>query len=275
MNPCEINPHLRYARLHKTTKLLEEFAYCYDCRLFYFVQGSGQAEINGENYHFSKNHAIFIPPGGCYRFALQEPPVMLVFNFDPSCLLAHLRESLGTATVMTFEPERVLRYPLPDALSKPFCRFAPRLYEPLKQCTDEFLMEDPYYREAASALLKYALIELIRAPREAASEAVTAVTEYIRRHYADASLDNKRIAGQFSYHPYHLSTLMKRSTGKTLNAFLVDHRIKIAKDLLLTTDLDVNTVAWKCGFNSTAYFIKQFKAHVGTTPRQYAKNHTI
>jgi len=233
-------------------------------------------QINGEHYSFSQNYALFIPPGSCYRFSMGAPAQLLVFDFDPSCLFAHLQESLQTATDADFDPKQVLRYPLPAELAQPFSRFAPRLYEPLKQCTDEFLMEEPYYRDTASALIKYALIELIRHPRDtAANAAVSAVSDYIRSHYNDSSLNNQRIAQQFNYHPYHLSVLMKRATGKTLHEFLLDHRLKIAKNLLLTTELDVNTIAWKCGFNSTAYFIKQFKARIGTTPKQYGMHNTI
>lgn len=275
MKPYEINPHLRYARVHKPTKMTKDLSCCYDCRLFYFLKGSGRATVGDENYQFSKNSALFIPPGSRYRFTLQESSVMLVLNFDLNCDHAHLQESLGTVPLSSFEPEKVVHTPLPEDFSRAFCRYAPRIYEPLKQCTDEFLLEDPYFRETASALLKYALMELIRTPRGTASGTVAAVTDYIRLHYADAALNNSRIAEKLGYHPYHLSALMKRSTGRTLHESLLEHRIRIAKDLLLTTELDVNTVAWKCGFNSTAYFIKQFKTRVGTTPKQYSKNSNI
>lgn len=276
MKPYEINPHIRYARLYRSARLKQDFSYCYDCRLFYFLEGEGQIEVEGKSHAISKNHALYIPRGSRYRILYKQKLHLMVFDLDPVSDYAHLQDSLQTATEESFDPERVLPYPLPRELQQPFSRYAPRLYEPLQRCVEEFLMEDPYFRESASALMKYALIELIRAPRGSApAGAVAAVAEYIRQSYGDAALNNQRIAEKFNYHPYHLSTLMKRSYGKTLHEFLLDHRLKIAKDLLLTTELDVNTIAWKCGFNSTAYFIKQFKAHVGTTPKQYQKNNNI
>lgn len=276
MELSKINPHLRYARHHHAVPLIREYSYCYDCRLFYAVEGEGQLEIEGKLYPIAKHHAIYVPRGSRYRTLHKQKFHMMVFDLDPVSDYAHLQDSLQTATEENFDPLRVLPYPLPEELQQPFSRYAPRLYEPLQRCVDEFLMEDPYFRESASALMKYTLIELIRTPRESApAGAVAAVAEYIRQNYGDPTLNNQQIAEKFNYHPYYLSTLMKQSYGKTLHEFLLDHRLKIAKDLLLTTELDVNTVAWKCGFNSTAYFIKQFKARIGSTPKQYRKNMNI
>jgi len=275
MEHFNINPHLRYARHHPAVPLRQEYSYCYDCRLFYIVEGEGQLEIEGKRYPIARNHAIYVPRGSRYRALQRKKYHMMVFDLDPVSDYAHLQSSLKTATEESFDPAQVLPYPLPKELQQPFSRYAPRLYEPLQRCVKEFLMEDPYFRDVASALMKYTLVELIRAPREATPAGAAAVVEYIRQNYGDPALNNQRIAEAFNYHPYYLSTLMKRSCGKTLHELLLDHRLKMAKDLLLTTESDVNTVAWKCGFNSTAYFIKQFKLRIGSTPKQYRKNNDI
>ena len=97
------------------------------------------------------------------------------------------------------------------------------------------------------------------------------VIDYIHHHYHETNITNKDIAKKFNYHPYYLSQLIKKATGKTLHSYLLHYRIRVAKNYLLTTDWDIATVAWKSGFNSTAYFIKQFKLRIGQTPKQYQK----
>ena len=68
-----------------------------------------------------------------------------------------------------------------------------------------------------------------------------------------------------------ISDLMKQSTGETLHKYLLRYRLRVARNLLVTSDIDVATVAWKCGFGSAAYFIKMFRADTGLTPAKYRK----
>ncbi|EJK7328769.1 helix-turn-helix transcriptional regulator, partial [Escherichia coli] len=60
------------------------------------------------------------------------------------------------------------------------------------------------------------------------------------------------------------------SEGYKFNDLLLDVRMRHALRLLLTTDLHVNTLAYKLGFSSTSYFISLFKKYYGVTPKQLA-----
>ncbi len=236
-------------------------------------------ESNGENYDLSKNSATFIPPGSCYRFCRKEdenPLELLVFNFDLVYDYSHIKSSLGTATQASFDPKKIISYPMPQEFSRIVLQSAPQLYDSLKKCVNEFLYKEQYYRETASTLLKWCLINLLREDALASNyKIVTSVMEYIHTNYANAELDNAVIAAHFNYHPYYLSQLIKQATGRTLHTHLSHYRIRIAKNYLTTTDMDINTISWKCGFNSTAYFIKQFKQSTGVTPKQYRNSHMI
>ena len=123
--------------------------------------------------------------------------------------------------------------------------------------------------------MKSALLELLREKKQTSDWPLfSEVTDLIRREYADPALSNQRIAERFGYHPYHMSRLMKEHCGKSLHQFLLAYRLQRAKELLLTTDWDINTLAWKCGFNSPSYFIKQFRIYAGMTPLQFRRCQT-
>ena len=62
---------------------------------------------------------------------------------------------------------------------------------------------------------------------------------------------------------------MKSHTGKTLRRYVLDYRIHIAKNMLITTNESIDNITWKTGFNSTGHFISTFKKAVGITPLQY------
>lgn len=276
MSLARLNPHIRFANhfIHMTRS--SQLHYCYDCRLFFIQEGNGYLETGGKQYEFSGDTVLFLPGGTGYRFFLrgkEQSFSLLVFDFDLVSDYAHLTKSLMTVPAADFRPEKVPAYPIPEEFSGVIVQKLPALYEPLKQCTDAFLRQQPYYRETASALLKWCLLELIR--QSAARPGwvlLPQVTDYIHRHYQEPSLTNRVIADRFGYHPYHLSRLMKEATGEALHQYLLRYRLQMAKNALISTDRDINTIAWQCGFNSPAYFIKQFKAQTGLTPLQYRRS---
>ncbi len=277
MRTSDINPHIRYARYHLSTTLPTICLYCYDCRLFFIKEGKGSLTSENTEYKFSNNSVIFVPPGTKYQFSPPDnnkPLSLLIFNFDLVNDFSHLVNSLGTATDKTFVPGRVIRYDMPPELSSIVTQTAPQLHDMLVDSANEFLHKDRYYHESASALLKCALIEFLRKASLASNYTlISQVTEYIHAHYTESDLTNSAIAQNFNYHPYHLSKLMKEATGETLRSYLLHYRLRMAKNALITTKWDISTIAWKCGFNSTAYFIKQFKERTGVTPKHYRKTH--
>ena len=67
----------------------------------------------------------------------------------------------------------------------------------------------------------------------------------------------------------YLSTIFKRETGKTVSSYIREKRIKHAEHLLVTTRLQIQTVALHCGIVDVQYFSKIFKKLTGKTPKEY------
>ncbi len=277
MELTNLNPHIRYAAIHEKYRHKPFDSICYDCRLFFFREGTGSVTAAGTRYPFSKGTVLYFPPGTRYRFSLtkDEPGFSLVvINFDPVSDFSALSVSLGTATADNFDPARLMGYPLPDPLSQVLYRELPELDTLLHRITDAFLDAGAYYRETASALMKLALLELLqKGHRDPDTQHAQPVLEYVHAHYADPELTNGAVAAAFNYHPYYLSQLVKQATGRTLHQYILSYRLRMARQLLITTDLPVSTVAWKTGFQSTAYFVKLFKRELGITPGTCRKNH--
>ena len=68
----------------------------------------------------------------------------------------------------------------------------------------------------------------------------------------------------------HLSRVFRRTTGMTLESFLIRARVELAKRTLLDPRLNVAEVAERCGFCNPAYFASVFKKYVKCTPREFA-----
>jgi two-component system response regulator YesN len=70
----------------------------------------------------------------------------------------------------------------------------------------------------------------------------------------------------------HLGRVYSRTSGHTLEEYLIRQRLEMARRLLLDPRLHVAEVADRCGFCNPAYFASVFKKYTGCTPRAYASD---
>ena len=90
------------------------------------------------------------------------------------------------------------------------------------------------------------------------------VFEVIERQYS-GSASLRSIAAAVALTPGHLTTVVRRKTGRTVQGWILERRMVEARRLLVETDLSVEEVADRVGLADPRYFIRIFgKAH-GTT----------
>lgn len=280
MEVYNINPNIRYAREHKNFKGVPYVSKCYDCRIFYVCHGKGYVTADGKIYNFADNYILFFPPQTEYKFTIDycEANSVQVLNFDLCETYFRDTKHLGTPPKEKFEKEKVPVYSLPEEFSgiiviEDFLK----LNELIDECIDIFISKSKYYKEIASSVLKKCLLMLLTEGNSLGknNKLITSVLEYISNNYADTSLSNKSIADHFNYHPYYLNKLMKNFSGKTMRQYIIYYRLRVAKNMLLTTEYDINTIAWKVGFNSPSHFINTFHRHFGCTPYEYRQTFVV
>ena len=66
-----------------------------------------------------------------------------------------------------------------------------------------------------------------------------------------------------------LGRLFQRAFQQTPVAYILQCRLQIAAERLLTSRQRITTIAFECGFNDGNYFSKQFKKHFAQSPRDY------
>lgn len=67
--------------------------------------------------------------------------------------------------------------------------------------------------------------------------------------------------------------LYKDFFGQSFRSDLITMRMNYAKELLKTTTMPLEQIAYKCGYNSEVHFYRQFLSKNGTTPGEYRKKH--
>ena len=133
------------------------------------------------------------------------------------------------------------------------------------------------YRQAALAHLTLLLIELARLARDVVADLrrsgepllaeVFAVID--ARHAEPLSLCD--VARELGMTPGHLTTVVRRRTGRTVQQWIIERRMAEARSLLAETDLPVAEVARRVGVNDPGYFSRLFSRTHGASPRRWRR----
>lgn len=67
----------------------------------------------------------------------------------------------------------------------------------------------------------------------------------------------------------HLCSSIKQASGKTAGDIITEALLVDAKSQLKITNLQIKEIAISLGFENVAFFNRFFKAHTGTTPKEY------
>jgi AraC family transcriptional regulator, regulatory protein of adaptative response / methylphosphotriester-DNA alkyltransferase methyltransferase len=90
----------------------------------------------------------------------------------------------------------------------------------------------------------------------------------LKRGEEDKALEIKDFAAMLHIHPIHLSNTIKEVTGESTCDHYENRLLKIAKELLVETDLSIAAIARQLTYDPSN-FTKFFKTYTGTTPKKF------
>lgn len=83
----------------------------------------------------------------------------------------------------------------------------------------------------------------------------------------DISLES--LSEKFHFSPTYLSRKFHQDKGLTINSYLKNKRIEYSIHLLKDSDIPINDLASKSGYNNISHFNRVFKEVTGKTPTEY------
>ena len=97
------------------------------------------------------------------------------------------------------------------------------------------------------------------------------IMEYIRQNYA-TSLTISQIAERYELDRRRLAYLFERHVGMSPIQYLIECRIRKAKELLHICDCPVKQVAESVGYADSLYFSRAFKKQTGFSPSEFRES---
>ena len=101
------------------------------------------------------------------------------------------------------------------------------------------------------------------------------ITKYIEKNYSKVDLSIQELSEYTSLTVSYLCVLFKDETGKTINQYLTEFRVKKAKELLKERNYSLTEIATSVGYYDVNYFSKIFKKLTNMSPSKYKERHVL
>ncbi|MED4122944.1 AraC family transcriptional regulator [Halalkalibacterium halodurans] len=238
------------------------------------IQGEARFQVNEEAIIVQEGDGLFIN-SGCLHMAEdgnESNCVYICLNVPAQSIISR---ELYTAYVAPYVQATNLPYVLIPS-SEMWGQNIIEATLNIHQCLEE---QPPYYEMDITPKLTVIWKSLITNgfPLEYDQSAMIknqrmkAMLQWIHLHYGEnIRLDDIAKAGQLSRS--ECCRYFKRTLKMTPLQYVTDYRIQKSVTLLQQPESNVTDVAYQVGFNSTSYFIDQFRKAMNMTPLRYKKS---
>lgn len=229
--------------------------------IHYVLRGCGVFSVGGKTYHVGTGEAFLICPR---ELVYYEADDKTPWSYTWIGFSGFKAEECIRQTIL---PERrVFRYS-----NEELYHCQQRLVEALQVGAGRELM-------LASVLYEYLYLLLRHYGRSTRRETVIRygnqyvkqIKEYIASSYAEG-VQVSDVAEYLQVDRSYLFRLFKEETGKSLQEYLIEFRLRKACELLRMTDYPIGTVACSVGYTDSLYFARLFHKRVGVSPTVYRR----
>jgi len=99
---------------------------------------------------------------------------------------------------------------------------------------------------------------------------ILTLQDWLEKHYAEP-LEMEEITARFGFSSRNLRRRFKAATGKSLQIYIQEYRLEIAKELLLNTQQSIQQICFNTGYESLTAFGRRFKAYTGCSASDFRK----
>lgn len=246
--------------------------------LRYIESGKGAFFIDDEEYSIKKGQIVYIPQGSrlsCY--SLSDSFSFTSIRFTNSVYFDEgdfLKDYYGIPNIIESKNEKILFDNIYTYIKSedPAKMFFVRGYLEILIGTlisGVSKNSDPAENSKENEYYSYEkLIKRIKKSSTRIDSRIQIVLDYVILHPFE-NYTPKKLADMAQLSKQRFSALFKAQVGKSPMIYIRDLKLTTAARKLLVSNDPINEVAYNVGYEDPNYFIRQFKAAFGYTPKQY------
>ena len=236
-------------------------------KLLFFVSGKGGYFVEGKRYALTPGDIILIGKQCVHRpeFESGIPCERIILYISPEFLLRESSSACQLTDCFSKEYDHVLR---------PNEKIRKTLFSIVSNMEQE-LSSNRYGKEIVSTgMLLNLLVEIARsifhkevqkpAPMLPKSKRMLDIMHYLDAHLTE-DININLLAEKFYISRFHMMRRFREETGTTIHAYISDHRLMLARDLI-GQGIPATEVCFQCGFGSYSSFSRAYGKFFGTTP---------
>lgn len=236
-----------------------------DHHVHFILDGKGTYEVNGKTYHLHRGQIFVTFPGALvYYYADPEDPWYYTYlSFSGTKASLYLEKAGITAA----DPVR-------DCFLEPedFLAFTSKIFERHELTITNELMRNALLYEALALLVDSYNKHLAKSHQPAvpdypSSYYVEHAVRYIHDNYA--KVRGSDVASYIGITRSYLTHMFQQKLLVSPQKYIVNYRLEQGRLLLQNTDLPVQEVAERIGYEDPLTFSKMFKNTYGKSPKKY------
>lgn len=249
--------------------------------LAYIVSGTFHQRILGKDIIFKQGELCLIDKNCLHQDYLDNEPACILF-------IGIANEMFNSIISSQEADERIISF-LQTALLKQKDLWQYLHFKPIDKSSQkmegyilELLQELILYDKASSYICHGLLMRIFRLLSSDYDISLSSemqkkmnwllfeeITTYIKDNYQNISL--KLLSEHFNYNEDYFNRIIKSKTGMTYTEYVQNLRLSEAEKLLIYTDLTIDDIAAKVGYQNKGYFYKIFVEKNNMTPAKFRK----
>lgn len=236
--------------------------------LLYCVDGNGIVKIGqeGDSFNLHSNQYVILPANIIHEYGSAEGSAWTIYwiHFTGSLAPYYAQDARTPQSVVT------------DSHSRISNRI--NLFEEIYNILSNGLTDDNMHY--ASSLLHHYLgtLRYLQSYRNAepgteADNIVEAIKHYMEENI-ESHITLKQISEYIGVSTSHMSLKFRQHTGISPIQYLNNMRIEKAAQMLVQTNMQINQISYKLGFEDPLYFSRMFNKLKGISPRDYRMTNT-
>lgn len=239
--------------------------------IFYVTDGTLELEISSKCYTLTSGEAIFIPSGLMHRALCPDlqGAAFYAMVFSDTFLIP----LTDTSRFRHYFPTEI--YNSPDSIL-PFDHSVNWKSVSLKIMVQIFSRRNSDLKIQGYLMILWDILhqnyfsEFILANKKKGNIHLQNALRYIHEHYTE-ELSLNTISSIAHMSNAYFCRMFKKLTQYSPVQYINRYRIMQSCALLRDTDLNINEICYRCGYNNVSYFNREFRMVLNCSPKEYRK----